>query len=169
MPPFLYLRFFAACAAAEEFFVPCGHEIFTAFSGGSYSAPRCRDASSRVRRTSVLPQAKPQGELAGTAKRRWSGPWNGRALPGHFSQIWGPRKSDSFCGAFRADRRGEVSPLGASSFALGGKGTKTPSKNPWFLGISFFPLDCVLLSPARGHRKDSLSRLRRYALLWCNA
>ena len=40
--------------------------------------------------------------------------------------------------AFAALGGGEVSPPEASDFFLGEKVTKTPPKNPWFLGTSFF-------------------------------
>ena len=47
--------------------------------------------SPQMRRTRVFPAGKP---------------WNGRALPGQFSQIWGPRKSGKLLwGVFRAPAR----------------------------------------------------------------
>ena len=56
-------------------------------------------------------------------------------------------------------------PTGARLFWHGPKGPKNPSKNPWFLGISFSPLECAFLLPARGCREDCRTRPGRYALL----
>ena len=71
--------------------------------------------------------------------------WAGFARPFE-SNPGSPQKREAFVGG--------VSRSDASSFAPGGKGTKTPPKNPWFLGISFSPLCCASFY----HRRVGIER-----------
>ncbi len=64
----------------------------------------------------------------------------------------------------RFQQRRGFRPLGRGTLS---SATKYPKRRlePAVLRTPLSPLECVLLSPARGRREDGLSRLGRYALL----